>query len=75
VRGSLVRPLDAAEPVRDEAVPLFDGAPLAPSKPTLAVRTPPMTGLVPLVSLWLLVLLPLAWGLWATLRQAAVLFR
>jgi hypothetical protein len=29
---------------------------------------------VRLAAFWLLVTLPLAWGLWATIRQAAVLF-
>ena len=30
--------------------------------------------LIVLAAFWLLVTLPLAWGLWATIRQAAVLF-
>jgi MFS family permease len=36
---------------------------------------PPRSQLIPLAALWLLVAVPMAWGLWTTIQQAAVLFR
>jgi len=68
----LVRPLAVASPVAD-------GPGIAPAAlPPTAAREPTTrhdrTDLGPLVGLWLLVVLPLGWGLWTTLRQAWVLF-
>jgi MFS family permease len=47
----------------------------APRAESPAVDTVPHgASLVPLAALWLFVALPMAWGLWATLQQAAILF-
>ena len=35
----------------------------------------PRSQLIPLAALWLLVAVPMAWGLWHTIQQAAALFR
>lgn len=68
----LVRPLEVVTP---EA----GGPAAASSSPPAREATGAMTrdansGIGPLVALWLLVALPLAWGLWTTLQQAWLLF-
>lgn len=68
----LVRPVEMVSP---EAV----GPAAASSSPPASQATESMTrytdrGLGLLVSLWLLVAVPLAWGLWTTLQQAWALF-
>ena len=68
----LVRPLEVVTP---EA----GGPAAASSSPPAREATGAMTrdangGVGPLVALWLLVALPLAWGLWTTLQQAWLLF-
>ena len=68
----LVRPV---EMVSTEAV----GPAAASSSPPASQATETMTryaerGIGLLVSLWLLVAVPLAWGLWTTLQQAWALF-
>ena len=74
VCNSLVTPLattTAPGPGPRSCAPPCHPEAASPSAADSAVRT---TGLVPLVALWTLVAVPLAWGLWATLRQAAILF-
>ena len=68
----LVRPV-----VRDSTgVPVGEPA----AEPVVAARftdrqvSPPRTGVLRLVAFWLFATAPLAWGLWATIRQAALLF-
>jgi MFS family permease len=48
--------------------------PAAPMESHAAGAAPRPAGLILLVAFWLLVAAPLAWGLYATIRQAAVLF-
>jgi hypothetical protein len=72
----LVRPLPSSGTAEvSGAGPVTTGAaptnPPTSSAPSRAART----GLVPLLGLWLLVALPLGWGMLVTLRQAAALFR
>jgi hypothetical protein len=57
----------------------LDGAALD-ENPTRAAAhakdsTHAVSQLLPLAALWLLVAVPMAWGLWTTIQQAAVLFR
>ena len=74
VCNSLIR-VDAAS----RQTPKLDGAALD-ENPTRAAAhakdsTHAVSQLLPLAALWLLVAVPMAWGLWTTIQQAAVLFR
>jgi len=77
VCNSLVRPISGrrGSPADLEGEPLRSAVTVPIG--TNAVSDDPAPGVADrllLVSLWLLVSVPLAWGLWATIRQAAMLF-
>ena len=80
VCNSLVRPLAVRNerstgPAPDRVGPGGAGGEAAvPEQPDAGDTGWWAGGIVPLVALWLLALVPLAWGLWATVRQAAILF-
>lgn len=76
VLNLLVRPLPSSSTDGVSGI----GAVTTAAPPANALASSPLsyaarTGLVPLVILWLLVAVPLGWGMLVTLRQAAVLFR
>ena len=78
--NSLVRPIVAvgsppADPVGNAAGRAAIVSESARPAAARAAETEPQAGgLLLLAAFWLFVAVPLAWGLWATIRQAAVLF-
>jgi MFS family permease len=76
VCNSLVKPLTAtgSEPTDAADKSAVKTAPAVEPEPFVGEPAAHVTGVVPLAAFWLLVAVPMAWGLWATIRQAAVLF-
>ncbi|MFM8803899.1 MAG: OFA family MFS transporter [Planctomycetia bacterium] len=76
VCNSLVKPLAATGSGPTDAADetAVKTAPAVELEPFVAEPAAHVTGVVPLAAFWLLVAVPMAWGLWATIRQAAVLF-
>lgn len=82
VCNSLVRPVvtkeaHAAGMADDNAVSRAASVaePAIPKESDVAENVPQAGGIILLGVFWLLVAAPMAWGLWATIRQAAILFR
>lgn len=80
--NSLVRPVvtkeaHSADMADDNAVSraAVVAAPALPTESDAAETVPQAGGIILLGAFWLLVAAPMAWGLWATVRQAAILFR
>jgi len=82
VLNLMVTPLRRPAPEAPAPAPAGPSGPTgSPAATTAAAAAPDVAAAVShpaatlvLVAFWLLVAVPLAWGLWATIRQAAVLF-